>query len=308
VHIACMTCTLLPSVACAVERHVTPMECNNLISCSGLEECSACVAMTFPRWVSRLYAATNGYKLHVVRALLSSIPLGNDPRNRSSVNRPRYVHGSRRGVVRPYPRSRSSQGSRTAARLAVLAITWLALALPGCLPHDAPAPAPASAAVSPAAAGRDGGALGRVLAGGNAHTCALVGGGVQCWGANSTGQLATNTTLQSAVPLVIAGLTSGVRAIAAGPMHNCALVHGGVQCWGYNRYGLLGNNSTEQSPVPVPVVGLGSGVQAVTPGHRHTCALVNGGAWCWGGNASGDLGNNSTEDSRVPVPVAPWTF
>jgi hypothetical protein len=63
VHIAYITCTLLQSVDFAGENHVTIMEYNSLISFRGLEEFSACVAMTFPRCVSRFCAATNCKKL-----------------------------------------------------------------------------------------------------------------------------------------------------------------------------------------------------------------------------------------------------
>ena len=141
------------------------------------------------------------------------------------------------------------------------------------------------------------------IAAGGFHTCALVNGGVQCWGANVWGELGNNSTTNSQVPISVPGLTSGVSAISAGNSHTCALVNSGVRCWGYNFRGVLGNNSTKDSPVPVSVLGLTSGVSAISAGFDHSCALVNGGVQCWGWNASGQLGNNSTTNSHVPVSV-----
>ncbi len=136
--------------------------------------------------------------------------------------------------------------------------------------------------------------------------CALVNGGVQCWGNNQFGDLGNNSVSDSSVPVQVYGLSSGVQAIAKGEYHTCALVNGGVQCWGRGQQGQLGNNATADNHIPVQVTGLpaGSGVQAIATGDYHSCAIVNGSAQCWGNNSSrGDLGNNSTAQSNVPVQV-----
>jgi alpha-tubulin suppressor-like RCC1 family protein len=141
------------------------------------------------------------------------------------------------------------------------------------------------------------------IAAGYQHSCALVNGGVQCWGWNAFGQLGNNSTNSSRVPVKVTGSMGGVTVIAAGGRHTCALVNSGAQCWGLNQFGELGDNSATSSPVPVQVTGLASGVTAVAAGAYHTCAVVNGSAECWGANDKGQLGDSSTTSSPVPVQV-----
>ena len=74
------------------------------------------------------------------------------------------------------------------------------------------------------------------------HSCALVGGGVKCWGDNNYGSLGDGAwATLSAMPVAVVGVT-GATAIAAGYFHTCALVSGDVRCWGFNRYGQVGVN------------------------------------------------------------------
>jgi hypothetical protein len=135
------------------------------------------------------------------------------------------------------------------------------------------------------------------------QTCAVINGGVQCWGLGAYGQLGNNSQNNSSVPVQVEGLTSGVTAIATGRYHTCAIVNGGVQCWGCNDQGQLGNNSTINSSVPVQVQGLTVDVTAIATRGNSSCAVVNSGAQCWGYNDQGQLGNNSTINSSVPVQV-----
>ena len=154
------------------------------------------------------------------------------------------------------------------------------------------------------------------VATGGRYTCArTTTGGVQCWGANSSGQLGDGTTTDSSTPVdVCADATcntalSGVTAVAAGGPNTCALTTtGGLKCWGRNNFGQLGDGTTTDSPTPADVSGLTSGVTAVPVGLFHTCAVTTtGGAKCWGRNDFGQLGDGTTTDSTIPVDVSGLT-
>ena len=155
------------------------------------------------------------------------------------------------------------------------------------------------------------------IAAGGAHACAIVNGGVQCWGNNWFGQLGSAAPASySTTPVAVPELSSGVTAISAGSFHTCAIVNGGAQCWGRNQASELGDGTTTDSNVPVPVIGLSSGVTAIAAannlagtaiqyffGFEHTCAVVNGGVKCWGDDTYGQLGDGQNTSQSTPVAV-----
>lgn len=153
--------------------------------------------------------------------------------------------------------------------------------------------------------------LPRVISAGIQFTCTVIaGGGVKCWGSNSSGQLGNGTTTDTYAPGYVVGLSSGVFTVSAGAFHACAVtVAGAVKCWGQNDSGQLGDGAegvgeVPQAPVttPVDVVGLSSGIVAVSAGGAHTCALTAAGAVkCWGNTKA--LGNGAAAGSSVPVDV-----
>jgi len=148
---------------------------------------------------------------------------------------------------------------------------------------------------------------------GDYHSCALLsGGGVQCWGDNSHGELGIGSTNGpsscdgdpcSPVPVAVSGITT-VTQITAGYFQTCALLSAGsIECWGDNQYGQLGDGTTTDSSVPVAVQGVSTATQ-VAVGEGQTCALLAGGTVeCWGNNYYGQLGDGTTTDSSTPVAV-----
>jgi alpha-tubulin suppressor-like RCC1 family protein len=133
------------------------------------------------------------------------------------------------------------------------------------------------------------------IAGGERHTCALIQGGVKCWGNNLDGQLGDGTIIERVTPVDIAELTNGVRAITAGASHNCALITGGsVKCWGNNNEGQLGDATVVKKVTPVDAKLLMNTATAIAAGGQHTCALspdnMAQNLYCWGSNEYGQLG------------------
>lgn len=125
------------------------------------------------------------------------------------------------------------------------------------------------------------------------HTCAtLVNGAVQCWGANSHGQLGVEATatasmrLSPSEPLRIARRT---LRLAAGEGHTCALLEdGAVTCWGDNSVGQLGDAPTPR--LPFHEIGLGRSARSLAAGSQHTCALLSGNSvTCWGRHDEGQI-------------------
>ncbi len=154
------------------------------------------------------------------------------------------------------------------------------------------------------------------VAAGSENSMALCSDGtLAAWGHNNYGQLGTNNTFDSPVPVAVdtSGVLSGksVVAISAGSSHNLALCSDGmVAAWGYNHFGQLGAANITDSPVPVAVnssgVLSGKTVIAVAGGFMHSLALCSDGTLAaWGDNAIGELGDNGTElVSTVPVAVS----
>lgn len=146
----------------------------------------------------------------------------------------------------------------------------------------------------------------RQIVAGADHACGVTSGGAaMCWGRNESGQLGDGTRRERHTPVLVAGLTHGVRSVALGDYHTCAVLDdGSVKCWGYNFVGSLGDGTRRTTLRPVQVLGLFQGVASIRASQDSTCALTTAGkALCWGGNEYGQLGDGTGQERLTPTPV-----
>ena len=136
------------------------------------------------------------------------------------------------------------------------------------------------------------------IAGGGTHSLALVANGtVRAWGMNERGQLGNDSTIDSAVPVLVRWPPDNqhaldkITAIAAGGFHSLALRSDGTAwAWGDNVHGQLGDGTDVQRPTPVEVLSPGVlDVRAIAAGRDHSLELygdiVN--AFKWGSHLDG---------------------
>jgi alpha-tubulin suppressor-like RCC1 family protein len=143
------------------------------------------------------------------------------------------------------------------------------------------------------------------------HSCAVVNGRVQCWGANdfqqAGGQVGPIVSQVTEVPG-----TAGAQAVTVGNVHTCALISGSVACWGRNADAQLGvgaafGNQTTGTPMWVTApsgAGRLTGIRQIGAGNFFTCALAESGeVYCWGSGPEGQLGSVATSDPKRACPI-----
>jgi alpha-tubulin suppressor-like RCC1 family protein len=169
------------------------------------------------------------------------------------------------------------------------------------------------------------------------HTCAIVDGGLRCWGDGSYGQLGDGSHDASAVPVNVKRLDGHgqhvVQASAGGGVsdyvsaaHTCALGETGtVFCWGANCGGQLGSSAFCADVETFPHCGEGSGATINVPaeavllpndrrylevraGGGHSCVLADSGeVLCWGwnflGQVDGAVADQLNECALLPQPL-----
>jgi alpha-tubulin suppressor-like RCC1 family protein len=143
---------------------------------------------------------------------------------------------------------------------------------------------------------------------GDSMCAVLDGGGLDCWGVNSSGVLGTGQLSASSdtpVPVLGEGGTGtlgGVQRIVGDGATTCAMLAGGhVDCWGNGSSGQLGQGGAPGtfSGVPLPVAGVGgagtlTGATTIAINFGSVCAVLSSGAVvCWGNNTFGGLGNGT---------------
>jgi alpha-tubulin suppressor-like RCC1 family protein len=150
------------------------------------------------------------------------------------------------------------------------------------------------------------------LALGERFSCALLlDGTVQCWGANTLGELGNGSFTSSLVPVPVQGLTDATEVVA-GEYRACARTQGEVRCWGLGGDG-MGFEPTSSCPSSAsykcaPEPGVVAGLTDVTQlalGNVDSCALgADGQVWCWGDNLVGSVGDGTLQDATEPQLVA----
>jgi alpha-tubulin suppressor-like RCC1 family protein len=118
------------------------------------------------------------------------------------------------------------------------------------------------------------------LTAGYAHTCALMsGGGVMCWGQNTSGQLGDGTNLDRSMPVAVSGLEGEILTIKAGWSYTCAIdEHGMLTCWGLGPFDPENGGLQISFDTPTRLEWLGSAFQALATGVYHLCLLRQDGA------------------------------
>ena len=131
-----------------------------------------------------------------------------------------------------------------------------------------------------------------------AHGCAVVSGGIRCWG---SALLGNNTTTPSTVPVTVSGVASPT-AVTVDRGISCAIsATQGVYCWGSNIQGRVGDGCSGSCDrlVPTRVFGGLTSATAISAGYSSTFALTPGdgtGLKCWGSGSSLPCGLGGPND------------
>jgi alpha-tubulin suppressor-like RCC1 family protein len=124
------------------------------------------------------------------------------------------------------------------------------------------------------------------------------------WGANSSGQLADNTSTQRNTPVTtFAGGTNWKQVSFAKNNGTSVKTDGTLWTWGSNSYGQIGNNTSGANrSTPVTTFAGETNWKQVACGYQHNAAIkTDGTLWIWGRNNFGQLGDNTTTNRLTPV-------
>jgi alpha-tubulin suppressor-like RCC1 family protein len=123
------------------------------------------------------------------------------------------------------------------------------------------------------------------------HTCALVGGQIECWGSNQFGEFGDGAAaFADSTVETTTGLT-GVTTVSTGWQHTCAGSGSQLWCWGDDSAGEVGNGTViipgiGSAPPETPqavTLSTTAKVVMVAAGYSDSCAVFNNGnTYCWG--------------------------
>lgn len=149
------------------------------------------------------------------------------------------------------------------------------------------------------------GAFATAVSTGLEHACAIVEGGLWCWGDNGYGQIGDGSGSDRLTPVQIWPGNTAFDAVSLGDLHSCALNGGKLYCWGNNAHGELGDGSLLSRTTPTLTQGFPADVpvQLVDAGSQHACATAGGKAYCWGDNTYGQLGDDTVISRSIAAPV-----
>jgi alpha-tubulin suppressor-like RCC1 family protein len=123
------------------------------------------------------------------------------------------------------------------------------------------------------------------------------------WGRNNNGNLGTNNSTQSSIPVETSAGATTWEQVSSGYRHTAAIkTDGTLWNWGWNLYGQLGiGTSLNTSIVPVQTSSAGTTWKQVACGYGHSAAVkTDGTLWTWGRNNHGQLGTNNTTQRLTP--------
>ena len=139
--------------------------------------------------------------------------------------------------------------------------------------------------------------------------CAVISGGVKCWGVNQYKNIGDGGSSNSATPVTATGLTSGVSAIRAGAYSVCAnLSNGTAKCWDQTQADSLETVLRPIAPHPRMLADLQVAQPLPWP-ENISCFIVNG-EWQCAGLVPGNNSNSPvaiTGYSTGVTSVAPGT-
>jgi hypothetical protein len=142
-----------------------------------------------------------------------------------------------------------------------------------------------------------------------AHTCIIAGpeATLQCWGDDSSGQLAALGE-DTRVPNPSAVRVQDVRSVSTGADYTCAVSASGLWCWGANTdKQLLDSEAATTLPAQLLVADSVDSADTMVVGaaRRHTCVSREQRLSCWGDDRDGLLGSPAapTPNNAQNAPI-----